>query len=81
MDYSVDEAERRRRRTDRARKGGQALLDKYGREHFSRMGRRGGRPTFWQSLDNARAQGAEDRDSRPKPGRPRTSQPAGAKEV
>ena len=47
--------EHQRRLTERARKGGLALLAKRGREHFVQMGRRGGRPTWQQALEKAEA--------------------------
>lgn len=81
MDHSVDEAEHRRRLTDRARKGGHATKAKYGSEHYRRIGAMGGRPTFWESLAKAQARDAENKHSGPKPGRSRTSPPAGAKAV
>ena len=41
MDHSMSDSEHQRRRTERARKGGRSLLERYGREHFAAMGRRG----------------------------------------
>ena len=67
MDHSMSDSERRRRRTERARKGGRSLLERYGREHFAAMGRKGGRPTFWESLAKAEKRAAA---TRVKPGRP-----------
>ena len=37
-------------------KGGRTVMEKYGREHFSRIGKLGGRPTWQEALDKARAQ-------------------------
>lgn len=51
----LSKEERHRRLTERARKGGLALLAKRGKEHFVQMGRRGGRPTWRDSLAKARA--------------------------
>ena len=59
------------RRIERARKGGLALKAKYGRDHFVRMGKLGGRPTFWEALEKARQREAEIRANKVKPGRPR----------
>ena len=77
MDHSIGEAERQRRRTERARKGGEATLAKHGADHYRRIGQLGGRPTFWESLARARLNDAENRNSRPKLGRPRATPPSG----
>ena len=56
--YMVEKEEgndRRRRRIERARKGGLAVKAKYGLEYFSRIGRLGGRPTWQQELAKAKA--------------------------
>jgi len=42
----INEAQRAARR-----KGGYATLLKYGREHYRRMGRRGGRPASFDALE------------------------------
>ena len=42
-------------KTERARKGGLAVKTKYGIEHFSRIGRLGGRPTWREALAKAKA--------------------------
>lgn len=44
---------------DAGRKGGQAVQKTYGREHYSRMGKLGGRPTFAEYLERAKAKQAE----------------------
>ena len=77
MDYSMNDSESQRKRTERGRKGGQALLQRYGREHFIAMGRRGGRPTWREALLRAEARAAETRTKR---GRPRKPPPATAAE-
>ena len=45
--------------TRRNRKGGLALLAKRGLEHYAEMGRKGGRPTFEESLTRARLKAGE----------------------
>ena len=52
-------------------KGGPAVLEKYGPEHFRDMGRRGGRPTFEQMLDRARLKEQESK-ALSNPGRKRS---------
>ena len=49
------EGQRKRKLIERARKGGLGLLAKRGREHFVQMGKLGGRPTWQQSLEKAKA--------------------------
>ena len=56
----VSEAERKRRRVERARAGGLALKAKYGRDHFVRIGTLGGRPTWPEALAKANCQGSHD---------------------
>lgn len=56
--YMVEKEERndrRRRRIEKARKGGLAVKAKYGPEYFSRIGRLGSRPTRQQELAKAKA--------------------------
>ena len=47
--------DRKRRRIERARKGGLGLLAKRGGEHFVQMGKLGGRPTWQDSLEKAKS--------------------------
>ena len=68
---------RQQRRTERARKGGLATKAKYGHDHYVRIGRLGGRPTFWEALAKAKAREAEIDSKRVKPGRPRKAPPSG----
>ena len=56
MEGIVSDDERRRHRVEKARKGGLALKQKYGREHFVRIGKLGGRPTWQQALAKAKRQ-------------------------
>ncbi len=70
-------ARRQRNRTERARKGGLATMAKYGREHYARIGKLGGRPTFHEAVAKARAREAEVQSKRTMPGRPRRAPPAG----
>ena len=65
---SISEAERQRR-INRSRKGGLATKAKYGREHFVRLGKMGGRPTWEEALDKARAQAAARKPRRGRPPR------------
>ena len=64
MTEPVDEVERHRRRIERSRKGGLALKTKYGRDHFVQMGRFGGRPTWQEALEQARAREAKAKGGR-----------------
>ena len=48
------DAESKRRLVERARRGGLALMAKYGKAHFARIGALGGRPTWRQALTKAR---------------------------
>ena len=57
------------------KKGGQTVVEKYGYEHFSRLGKLGGRPTWQEALAKAHARQAELDAQRVKPGRPRKSRP------
>ena len=57
----VNEEQRRRRRIERARKGGEAVKAKYGLEYYSRIGRLGGRPTWQEELAKARARDVRTR--------------------
>lgn len=50
----VSETESKDRRIERARKGGLALKVKNGRDHFVRIGKLGGRPTWQEALAKAR---------------------------
>ena len=68
---------RQQRRTERARKGGLATKAKYGHDHYVRIGKLGGRPTFWAALAKANARQAELDAKRVKPGRPRNAPPHG----
>ena len=68
--------EGQQRRIERARKGGLATKAKYGREHYSALGKLGGRPTWQEALEKAKALEVELQSHRGKPGRPRTSHPA-----
>ena len=72
MTEPVDEVERKRRRIERSRKGGLALKTKYGRDHFVQMGRFGGRPTWQEALEQARA-----RETKTKAKGGRRSKPTG----
>ena len=49
------DSERRKRRTERARKGRLAVKAKYGRGYFAEIGRLGGRPTWQEALAKAKA--------------------------
>ncbi len=71
MAATVSAEELRQRRIERARKGGEALRDRYGREHFVAMGRLGGRPTWDQVVDKANAREAATPSKR---GRPRSAE-------
>ena len=52
------------------RRGGQAVLEKYGPEHFVELREKsGGRPTFMESVKKAHDRGAARAASRPRPGR------------
>ncbi len=68
---------RQQRRTERARKGGLATKAKYGHDHYIRIGKQGGRPTWQEALAKAKARPAELDAQRVKPGRPREAPPAG----
>ena len=57
----VNDEQRRRRRIERARKGGEAVKAKYGMEYYSRIGRLGGRPTWQEELAKARARDVRTR--------------------
>ena len=70
MTQPVDDGGRHQRRVERSRKGGLALKAKYGRGHFVWMGRRGGRPTWQEELEKARARESE---GKAKAGRPSSS--------
>ena len=70
-------AKRQQNRTERARKGGLATKARYGREHYVRIGKLGGRPTFHEAVAKARAREAEVQSKRTMPGRPRRAPPAG----
>ena len=70
-------AKRQQRRTERARKGGTATMARYGREHYVRIGRLGGRPTFHEAVAKARAREAEVKSRGTGPGRPRNAPPTG----
>ena len=70
-------AKRQQSRTERARKGGTATMARYGREHYVRIGKLGGRPTFHEAVAKARAREAEVQSKRTMPGRPRKAPPAG----
>ena len=53
-------------------KGGATTLARYGQEHFSELGRRGGRPTWQETLekDKRLRQEANNRAKRRKQGEP-----------
>ena len=70
-------AKRQQSRIERARKGGLATKAKYGREHYVRIGKLGGRPTFHEAVAKARARETEVQSKRTMPGRPRSAPPAG----
>lgn len=55
MSGSNSDADSSWRKTERARKGGLAVKAKYGIQHFSRIGRLGGRPTWCEALAKAKA--------------------------
>ena len=67
--------ERHQRRVEKARKAGLALKAKYGHEHFVRIGKLGGRPTFWESLAKEKARQAAIQERIVGPGRPRNASP------
>ena len=71
------ETAKKQRLIERATKGGNALKEKYGLEHFARIGKLGGRPTFWESLEKARTREIGVRANGVKPGRPRNAHPLG----
>ena len=66
---------KRQRRIEKARKGGLAVLKKHGREHFSTLGKLGGRPTWQEALAKDKAQEIAAKSLRSGPGRPRKSHP------
>ena len=66
---------KKQRRVEKARKGGLAVLEKYGPVHFSAIGKLGGRPTWQQALAKDKAREAELKLLRSGPGRPRKSHP------
>ena len=68
---------RQDRRTERARKGGLGTKAKYGHDHYVKIGKLGGRPTFWESLAKAKAREADIHSKGVKPGRPRNAPPSG----
>ena len=70
-------AKRQQRRKEHARKGGLATKVKYGREHYVRIGKLGGRPTFHEAAVKAKAREAEAQSKGVRPGRPRKAPPAG----
>ena len=74
MRASATEA-RRQRRTERARKGGLATLEKYGVEHYRRIGRLGGRSTWQQELAKVGAEESGRKATSARPGRPRNARP------
>ena len=55
MSDGDNDSERRRRRIERARKGGLAVKAKYGIDYFAQIGRMGGRPTWQEELARAKA--------------------------
>ena len=70
-------SKRKQRRVEKARKGGLATLAKYGPEHYSAIGKLGGRPTWEEALAKAKAHEAEVRSRGVKPGRSRLAPPSG----
>ena len=70
-------ARRQRSRTERARKGGTATMARYGREHYVRIGRLGGRPTFHEAVAKTRARENEVESRGTGTGRPRNAPPEG----
>ena len=71
------EAKRKQRRIEKARKAGLATFAKYGPEHYSVLGKMGGRPTFEESIARAKAREAEAKSKSRGPGRPHLSPPEG----
>ena len=70
-------AKRQQRRKEHARKGGLATKVKHGREHYVRIGKLGGRPTFQEAVVKAKEREAEAQSKGVRPGRPRKAPPAG----
>ena len=70
-------AKRQQRRTEHARKGGLATRARHGQEHYARIGKLGGRPTFHEALAKARTREAEAQSKGVGPGRPRKAPPTG----
>ena len=70
-------AKRQQCRTEHARKGGLATKIRYGREHYVRIGKLGGRPTFHEAVVKAKERETEIQSRGVGPGRPRNAPPAG----
>ena len=66
---------RRQRRIERARKGGLATKAKYGHDYYIRIGKLGGRPSFWKALAKAKAREVYIGLKGAQPGRPRKAPP------
>ena len=62
-------AKRQQLRKEHARKAGLATKVKYGREHYVRIGKLGGRPTFHEAVVKAMAREAEAQSKGIRPGR------------